>query len=155
MNAQLAVTLAAVSIALPLHAQMQMSHDHEAPDGRAVPLVAGLGNSAHTIRTSSAEAQRYFNQGLDYIWAFNHDEARRSFERAAQLDPKAAMPEWGIALAVGPNYNDIDIGHVRSQQAVAALAKARELAVTPEEHDYVEALASRYTGTGDAIVVQG
>lgn len=155
MNALLAVTLAAVSITLPLQAQMQMSHDHEAPDGRTVPLVAGLGNSAHTIRTSSAEAQRYFNQGLDYIWAFNHDEARRSFERAAQLDPKSAMPQWGVALAVGPNYNDIDIGHVRSQQAVAALAKARELAVTPEEHDYIEALTARYTGTGDAIVVQG
>jgi len=155
MKALIATALVAVTVSQPLVAQMQMSHDHEAPDGRAVPLVAGLGNSAHTIRTNSPDAQKYFNQGLDYIWAFNHDEARRSFERAVQLDPKAAMPQWGVALAVGPNYNDIDIGHVRSQQAVAALKKARALAVTPEEKDYIEALAARYTGAGDAIVVRG
>ncbi|MDE1177971.1 MAG: hypothetical protein PW789_15435 [Edaphobacter sp.] len=154
MNALRTVSLA-VLLSAPLYAQMQMSHDNEAPDGRAVPIVAGLGNSSHPIRTTSPQAQRYFNQGFDYIWAFNHDEARRSFQEAAQLDPKAAMPLWGVALAVGPNYNDIDIGHIRAQQAVAALSKARALAQTPAEHDYIAALSTRYTGSGDSIVVHG
>jgi tetratricopeptide (TPR) repeat protein len=136
----------------PLFAQM--AHDHAA-DTRPVPLIAGLGNSSHTVETSNPEAQKYFNQGMDYLWAFNHDEARRSFQKAADLDPTAAMPLWGVALAVGPNYNDIDIGHLRAQQAMNALAKARSLAQSQPERDYIAALSTRYTGTGDDIVVQG
>lgn len=144
---------AALFFTLPLIAQMPDHMAHQ--DHRPVPLVRGLGNSHHDIHSSNATAQRYFNQGLDYLWAFNHDEARRSFQKAAELDPTAAMPLWGVALAVGPNYNDIDIGHARAQQAVTALDKARSLAKTPEEHGYIDALASRYTGTGDSIVVHG
>src|SRR3954468_5870522 len=103
MKALVCLPLAALlSSSLLAQSTMQMSHD----DTRPVPLVHGIGNSSHAIRTSSAEAQKYFNQGLDYIWAFNHDEARRSFQHAADLDPTAAMPLWGVALAVGPNYND-------------------------------------------------
>ena len=82
---------------------MQMSHDN---DHRPVSLVEGLGNSSHPIQTTSAETQKYFNQGLDYIWAFNHDEARRSFQKASDLDPTAAMPLWGVALAVGPRADE-------------------------------------------------
>jgi tetratricopeptide (TPR) repeat protein len=150
MKACIAATLL---LAAPLLAQttMQMSHED---DHRPVPLVQGLGNSHHTIRTSSPEAQRYFDQGLDYIWAFNHDEGRRSFQKAAELDPTAAMPLWGVALAVGPNYNDIDIGHVRAQQAMDALDKAKPLAKTEVERDYIAALSARYTGKGDSIAVQ-
>src|SRR5260370_27689407 len=108
-------------------AQMEMP---PAPaDSRPVPLVAGLGNSHHTIRTSNPEAQRYFDQGMDYLYAFNHDEARRSFERAAELDPKAAMPLGGVALAVGPNYNHIDIGHMWAKQAAEAIMPAKQRSV--------------------------
>ncbi len=145
---------AALLLSSPLFAQMTMQMSHE-DDHRPVPLVTGIGNSSHPIRTSTPEAQKYFNQGLDYIWAFNHDEARRSFQKAADLDPTAAMPLWGVALAVGPNYNDIDIGHVRAQQAMTALAKARSLAQTQPERDYISALSARYSGTGDNIVVHG
>lgn len=146
--------VAAFFISSPLFAQMSMQMSHE-EDHRPVSLVQGLGNSDHTIRTASPEAQKYFNQGLDYIWAFNHDEARRSFQKATELDPTAAMPLWGVALAVGPNYNDIDIGHVRAQQAMDALAKAQPLAKTDAERDYIAALSTRYTGKGDNIVVHG
>ncbi len=127
--------------------QMQMADMAGHSDSRPVVLVEGLGNSHHVIRTSSPEAQRFFDQGMDYIYAFNHDEARRSFERAAQLDPKAAMPWWGVALAVGPNYNDIDIGHARAKQAVEAIGKAKQLAAggPAVEKDYVDALAARYS----------
>lgn len=116
-------------------------------DHRPVTLVAGLGNSHHAIRTNNPGAQRFFDQGMDYLFAFNHDEARRSFARAAELDPKAAMPWWGVALAVGPNYNDIDIGHARAKQAVDAIARAKALAVggPAVERDYVDALAQRYS----------
>jgi len=155
MKAPIAIPLAALLLAAPLLAQMPMTHEHEAPDTRPVSLVQGIGNSSHAIRTTSPEAQKYFNQGLDYIWAFNHDEARRSFQKAADLDPTAAMPLWGVALAVGPNYNDIDIGHQRAQQAMDALAKAQPLAKTGAERDYIAALSTRYSGTGDKIVVCG
>jgi tetratricopeptide (TPR) repeat protein len=126
---------------------MQMADMPGAPDSRPVVLVEGLGNAHHGIRTSSPEAQRYFDQGLDYLYAFNHDEARRSFERAGELDPKAAMPLWGVALAVGPNYNDIDIGHARAKQAVEAIGRAKQLAAggPAVEKGYVDALAARYS----------
>ena len=133
------------SASLTLGAQT-MNMQHQPADTRPVPLVQGLGNSNFRIHTSSAQAQRYFNQGLDYIWAFNHDEARRSFHQAALLDPKAAMPLWGEALAVSPNYNDIDIGHARARQAMKALERARMLAASGPalERDYIAALSSRY-----------
>jgi tetratricopeptide (TPR) repeat protein len=126
---------------------MQMPDMAGHSDPRPVVLVEGLGNAHHVIRTTSPEAQRYFDQGMDYLYAFNHDEARRSFERAAQLDPKAPMPWWGVTLAVGPNYNDIDIGHARAKQAVEAIGKAKQLAAggPTVEKDYVDALATRYS----------
>ena len=122
---------------------MNMPHSG---DSRPVVLSPGLGNTHHTIRTSSPEAQAFFDQGMDYLFAFNHDEARRSFTKAAELDPKAAMPLWGVALAVGPNYNDIDIGHAREAQAADAIRRARDLArVGPaSERDYVQTLSERY-----------
>lgn len=124
--------------------QMQMPMPK---DDRPVVLVEGIGNSRHRIHTTSPEAQKYFDQGMDYIFAFNHNEARRSFAKAAELDPSAAMPLWGVALAVGPNYNDIDIGHERSKMAADALAKAKELAKggPAAEIAYVDALSARYS----------
>ena len=71
----------------------------------APPLFDNLGSLHHPITTTSEQAQRFFDQGLRLIYAFNHEEAIRSFEAAAQLDSQAAMPYWGIALALGPNIN--------------------------------------------------
>ena len=72
----------------------------------ALELYPGLGNYYHPITTKNPEAQTYFNQGLTLLYGFNHDEAARYFRRAAELDPEAAMPYWGLALSIGPNYND-------------------------------------------------
>jgi len=66
----------------------------------------GTGAHTRTITTSSSEAQRWFNQGLNFLYAFNHDEAIRSFEKAAQADPHCAMAPWGVALANGPHINN-------------------------------------------------
>ena len=154
MRLILTASLAVLAVTAP--AQMTMPTPDK--DTRPVPLVSGLGNSNHTIHTTSPEAQKYFNQGLDYIYAFNHDEARRSFQKAAQLDPKAPMPLWGVALAVGPNYNDVDIGNAREKQAFEAITKAKELAANSPaiERDYIDALATRFAqDTNHDLHIQG
>src|SRR5262245_11485994 len=76
---------------------------------KPVTLPGEQGRHHHPIVTTNPEAQKYFDQGMTLHFGFNHAEAVRSFRKAAELDPKAAMPHWGIALALGPNYNrDID-----------------------------------------------
>ncbi len=132
--------------------QMQMpgmagSERHDA--AKAEPpakLFAGLGSLHHPIQTSNPEAQKFFDQGLTLVYAFNHEEAVRSFKRAAELDPHAAMPYWGIALASGPNYNS-DVDPQREKASYDAIHKAMEIGVAspPNERDYIDALATRYT----------
>jgi len=65
------------------------------------PPFFELGTLSRAITTASPEAQKYFDQGLAFMFGFNHDEAIRSFKRAAELDPGCAMAQWGIALANG------------------------------------------------------
>ncbi len=120
--------------------------DHP-PSKQDPPAVLwdGLGNLHHPVATRNAEAQKFFDQGLRLIYAFNHDEAQRSFHKAAQLDPQLAMAYWGMALAVGPNYN-ADAMEEQLKDAYAAIKKAQELArAAPEaEQAYIAALAKRY-----------
>jgi hypothetical protein len=81
-------------------------HAHSAAEtAKPAELLEGLGSHTHAITTQSALAQKFFDQGLALIYGFNHDEAARLFARAAELDPHSPMPHWGIALALGPNYN--------------------------------------------------
>src|SRR5947209_7205914 len=70
-----------------------------------IRLILGLGDVHHPVSTKNKEAQQFFDQGMNLVYGFNHDEARRSFMRAAELDPKLAMAHWGVALTLGPNYN--------------------------------------------------
>jgi len=109
-------------------------------------LMSGIGRHHHTITTKSSEAQRFFDQGLTLVFAFNHEEAARAFRRAAELDPESAMPFWGIALALGPCINlDVDPQHEKA--AYEAVQKAVSLAsgVTESERAYIHALAKRYS----------
>ena len=117
-----------------------------APPASSAPLPLTFGTHHHPIRTSNPEAQKMFDQGLAQAFGFNHEAAIRSFERAAELDPSAAMPHWGKAWALGPNYN-LDTDDARATAASDAVAKAQSLAaVSPEnEKAYVEALAVRYS----------
>lgn len=121
-------------------------HEHHASSSNPAELLPGLSNLNHPVTTKNAEAQKFFNQGLALIYGFNHEEARRSFERAAQLDPKMAMAYWGIALAVGPNYNEAQVDPSRLLAADMALEKAKELAAgaSEKERGYIEALAKRF-----------
>ena len=83
------------------------AQEHSAHNqGRPVTLVAGIGDAHHPVSTHNPQAQQFFDQGLRFIYDFNHDEAARSFQHAAELDPQLAMAYWGVAEAVGPNYND-------------------------------------------------
>ena len=134
---------------LAVAAALGQQHDHGAvfEETKPAPLLIGLGHLHHPITTSSALAQRYFDQGLTLVYAFNHEEAARSFSYAAQLDPKCAMAYWGIALARGPNYNEWWIDAGREKTAAEAVQKAEALASgsSAEEQAYIHALAQRFS----------
>lgn len=106
----------------------------------------GLSSHARSVTTDSEEAQEYFNQGLNWMYAFNHDEAIRSFLRAAELDPDCAMAWWGVSICHGPNYNDPIMTPERNEAAWTALQEAiRQLDnETEAERDLIEALQARY-----------
>lgn len=111
-------------------------------------LFDGLGDFHRKVSTSSVQAQQYFDQGMRYLWAFNHDESTRSFAKAAQLDPGCALCYWGVALTVGPNYNLPFMAQPRAQAAWEALQQAQRTAsqATPVEQALVGAVARRYRG---------
>ena len=106
----------------------------------------GLGPHTRKITTSAPEAQDYFNQGLAFLYAFNHDEAIRSFARAVELDPACAMAHWGISVANGPHINNPVVDEAHATAAWAALTKAREnvASATPVEKALIDALGKRY-----------
>ncbi len=137
----LAHVLCGVLLCLSGEAQDHASHAQV----RTVALVAGLGDLHHPVSTKNPQAQQFFDQGLRFIYAFNHDEAARSFQHAAELDPKLAMAYWGVAEAVGPNYND-PADPDRYKQAHGAVQKAVELsdAASLSEQAYIQALAKRF-----------
>src|SRR5262247_4164772 len=111
----------------------------------APPLFDNLGSLHHPITTTSELAQRYFDQGLRLVYAFNHEEAILSFQEAARQDPQAAMAYWGIALASGPNIN-ARMSKEDGRRAVDAIQKARAHAksVSAAEQAYIDALSKRY-----------
>ncbi|HTN04371.1 MAG TPA: hypothetical protein VL132_20945, partial [Planctomycetaceae bacterium] len=106
----------------------------------------GLGTHGRAISTASPDAQESFNRGLAFLYAFNHDEAIRSFRQAAAIDPGAAMPHWGIAIANGPNINFPLVPEPKAKAAWEALQQAQKLspAATPVERALIAALAKRY-----------
>ena len=113
---------------------------------RGAQLFEGLGDFHRGVTTSSAPAQQYFDQGMRFLWAFNHDEATRSFAKAADLDPQCAACYWGVALTVGPNYNLPGMEQPRARVAAEALQRAKEQAghASAVEQGLIGALATRY-----------
>ena len=137
----LAHVLCAALLGSFLTAQDHASHLHTQP----VTLVKGLGDLHHPVSTHNPQAQQFFDQGLRFIYAFNHDEAARSFQHAAELDPNLAMAYWGVAEAVGPNYND-PADPERYKRAHEAIQKAVDLSgnALPSEQAYIQAMARRF-----------
>jgi len=124
----------------------QQSDPMKMPEPKPVEIYAGLGTWHHATSTKNPEAQKFFDQGLRMTYGFNHEEAVRSFKRAAELDPNMAMAWWGVAYALGPNIN-LDVDPDREKSAYEATQKALELAKTApaNERDYIAALAKRYS----------
>jgi len=124
-----------------------VAQEHNAHPAAAKPatLMNGLGTLHHPVSTKNPQAQQFFDQGLRLIYAFNHDEAARSFQRAADLDPKLAIAYWGVAEAVGPNYND-PASDDRFLAAHNAIQKAVDLSAdaSPSEKAYIQAMAVRF-----------
>jgi pimeloyl-ACP methyl ester carboxylesterase len=120
-------------------------HNHSENGTAQASLVAGLGEVNYSVSTSNVEAQKFFQQGIAYMYAFNHAEAVRSFRRAAELDPQLAMAYWGVAVALGSNYN-LQADAPQLREANANLQKALSLAgkASARERAYIEALARRY-----------
>jgi tetratricopeptide (TPR) repeat protein len=133
--------LCGLLLCVPSIAQDQSAHGQSKP----ATLMTGVGNARHPVSVSNPEAQEFFDQGLRLIYDFNHDEAARSFQRAAELDSKLAIAYWGIAEAVGPNYND-PASEERFKQAHQAIQKAVDLSdhASPSEQAYIQAMAKRF-----------
>ena len=112
-----------------------------------------LGSHSRSVSTGSAEAQRWFDRGLVWLYGFNHEESIACFERALVADPSCAMAHWGIGYASGPNYNDpwpedpegvfamLGPAHRASQSALAGIAGA-----TDAERALIVALAASVNG---------
>lgn len=111
-----------------------------------------LGTHGRPVTTSSAEAQRWFDRGLVWTYGFHHEEAVACFEAAAAADPDCAMAHWGIAYALGPNYNkpweffdgeDLARTVARTHAAVER-AQRKAAGATPVEQALIAALRARY-----------
>ena len=126
----------------------------QAPAAAQVPLYDNLGTLHYPITTTVPFAQRYFDQGLRLYYAFNHQEAIRSFQEGTRLDPDCAMCYWGIALAYGPNINaPMDATNGRLAYSAIQQAVRRATTVSDRERALIQALATRYSAepTADRV----
>src|SRR6201997_67653 len=110
------------------------------------PFFEGLGSHTRKISTDSPEAQKYFDQGLDFLFGFNHSAAIRAFQAAEKADPTCAMAHWGVALACGPHINSPHVSPSAAELAWKELVLAQENAshASAVENALIEALGHRY-----------
>jgi tetratricopeptide (TPR) repeat protein len=102
----------------------QASDTNQEAPREATPTHYDIGVVQRSVSTASPEAQLWFDRGLGLAYGFNHEEAIRCFERAAEADPDLAMAYWGKAYASGPNYNDMAMTEEKSQTAYDAIQMA-------------------------------
>ena len=111
-----------------------------------------LGSFHRQVTTSSDDAQMWFNRGLTWTYGFNHEEAAKCFEKAISYDPRCAMAYWGLAYALGPNYNkpwsvfdDEDLAmSINRTQLAAAQAMENSGIALPVERALIDAIQFRY-----------
>lgn len=111
-----------------------------------------LGSYRRAVTTTSGDAQTWFDRGLIWCYAFHHDAAVRSFDRATAADPTCAMAHWGVAYAKGPNYNKPWEAFLERERREAIASARRSLALATEamsgasevEQALIRALAARY-----------
>lgn len=113
-------------------------------------LLNDTGNIFHPVTVTKPLAKRYFDQGLAFIYAFNHDFAFASFKKAVDIDPDFAMGYWGMALSIGPNINS-EMIQENGLKAYEYIQKALVLSknISENERDYILALSKRYSNNPD------
>jgi tetratricopeptide (TPR) repeat protein len=122
------------------------------PGERALPDYFDLGSYSRAVTTLSADAQLWFGRGLVWAYGFNHEEAVVCFEQAIEADPQCALARWGLAYALGPNYNKpweafdpVDkSSSVSRAYAASAVALSCADGATPVERALVQTLTARY-----------
>jgi tetratricopeptide (TPR) repeat protein len=141
------IALLSAVLATPIVAQEQAAPPSQPTTSRTgTPLYDDLGSLHKEISTISQVAQQYFDQGLRLTYAFNHDEAIKSFQQGLKHDSTCAMCYWGIAYALGPNINaGMDSAAVRPAYEAVQQALKYSAGAGPAERAYIEALAERYT----------
>ncbi len=109
-------------------------------------LYPGFDGYSRRVTCRSPDAQRWFNQGIQLLYGFNHDEAIRSFEKAAELDPSCAMAWWGSAYSRGLHINNPKMSEEQSCLANQAAQKALTALdnESPIERALVRAISQRY-----------
>lgn len=125
------------------YSQHDMKTSTEKSDAELIP---GLGNYSFKVSTDEKLAQKFFDQGLTLIYAFNHDEAIKAFKKAAEIDPELAMAYWGVAFSLGPNYN-LPTDDEKRKMAYKYLKKAVKHSkhASKKEKDFINALSKRYS----------
>lgn len=111
-----------------------------------------LGAHRRAVSTTSADAQRWFDLGLNWCFGFNQEEGVKCFRKALEFDPHCAMAHWGVAYGSGPFYNLAwrDFGEEEASAALevasAHISRARACfdRATPVERHLVEALSRRF-----------
>jgi tetratricopeptide (TPR) repeat protein len=127
-------------------AAQEHQHPATAPDTAGPPLYTNLGDLHFEITTQSPVAQQYFDQGFRLVYAFNHDEAIRSFKEGIKRDSTCAMCYWGVALALGPNINmPMDTANVRPAWEASQTALKYSGGTSPRELAFIQALTKRYS----------
>ncbi len=107
-------------------------------------MLKGVGNGASQADTANAQAQAWYVEGLNLYHAFNHNEARAAFAKAADLDPNCALCEWGVALGLGPTLNY----GVTEEQTALALTHAQRAKRLAKPGD------ARTNGLIDALILR-
>jgi tetratricopeptide (TPR) repeat protein len=125
-----------------------------APAQSPEPTSAGFARVHRAVSTLDPAAATAFDDGLTLLYAFNPEEARRAFRRAAAADPGFALAWWGIAMSYGPNINtSYDPSDQRSSREAIGQAQKREAGASPVERALIEAAAKRFAfvhaGDGD------
>jgi tetratricopeptide (TPR) repeat protein len=144
-----------LTLLLLLTCGLASAQHHHGPAARAerqATIIPDLGAFHLPVSNSNAEAQKFFDQGMILLYGFNHDEAARSFRRAAELAPAMPMAHWGLAMTLGPNYNETSIPPARLKAAHEAVQRGLSLARRGPEHEraYLEALSKRFSADESA-----
>jgi tetratricopeptide (TPR) repeat protein len=111
-----------------------------------------LGTYSRRVTTASAEAQRWFDRGLIWCYGYNHEESVACFKQATACDPDCAMAYWGMAYAIGPNYNkpwqlfdEADLARsLSAAHGAAQTALAKMEGASAVEQALIKAIQSRY-----------